>query len=73
MQHTGEVRVQRLLGMFGVGRIINPCTARSQLIGGMTMGLSMALLEEGVLDPAFGDYVKHDLAEYHVASSATSG
>lgn len=67
---TGEVRVPRLLGMFGVGRIINPRTARSQLIGGMTMGLSMALHEEGVLDPAFGDYVNHDLAEYHVATCA---
>jgi len=67
---TGEVRVPRLLGVFGVGRIVNPRTARSQLIGGMTMGLSMALLEEGVLDPAFGDYVNHDLAEYHVAACA---
>ncbi|MBA2555471.1 MAG: xanthine dehydrogenase family protein molybdopterin-binding subunit [Geodermatophilaceae bacterium] len=67
---TGEVRVPRLLGVFGVGRVINSRTARSQLIGGMTMGLSMALHEEGVLDPAFGDYVNHDLAEYHVASCA---
>jgi xanthine dehydrogenase YagR molybdenum-binding subunit len=67
---TGEVRVPRLLGMFGVGRIINPRTARSQFIGGMTMGLSMALHEEGVLDLAFGDYVNHDLAEYHIAACA---
>ncbi len=67
---TGEVRVPRLLGVFGVGRVINTRTARSQLIGGMTMGLSMALHEEGVLDPAFGDYVNHDLAEYHIASCA---
>ena len=52
---TGEVRVPRLLGVFAAGRIINPKTARSQLIGGMTMGLSMALLEEGVMDPQFGD------------------
>ena len=43
---TGEVRVPRLLGVFAVGRIVNPRTARSQLIGGMTMGLSMALHEE---------------------------
>ena len=67
---TGEVRVPRLLGVFGVGRIVNPRTARSQLIGGMTMGLSMALHEEGVLDPAFGDYVNHDFAGYHVAAAA---
>ncbi|HEX4690668.1 MAG TPA: molybdopterin cofactor-binding domain-containing protein, partial [Solirubrobacteraceae bacterium] len=40
---TGEVRVPRMLGVFAVGRIINPKTARSQFIGGMTMGLGMAL------------------------------
>jgi xanthine dehydrogenase YagR molybdenum-binding subunit len=63
---TGEVRVPRMLGVFAAGRIINAKTARSQLIGGMTMGLGMALLEESTLDPRFGDYVNHDLATYHV-------
>jgi len=63
---TGEVRVPRALGVFAAGRIINPRTARSQFLGGMTMGLSMALHEEGILDAAFGDYVNHDLAQYHV-------
>jgi xanthine dehydrogenase YagR molybdenum-binding subunit len=67
---TGEVRVPRLLGVFAAGRIINPITARSQLIGGMTMGLSMALHEESVLDREFGDYLNHDLAQYHVAACA---
>jgi xanthine dehydrogenase YagR molybdenum-binding subunit len=67
---TGEVRVSRLLGVFAAGRIINPKTARSQLIGGMTMGLGMALLEESVLDPRFGDYVNHDFAGYHIPVSA---
>jgi xanthine dehydrogenase YagR molybdenum-binding subunit len=67
---TGEIRVPRLLGVFAAGRILNPVTARSQLIGGMTMGLSMALHEETVLDPASGDYVNHDLAGYHVAANA---
>jgi xanthine dehydrogenase YagR molybdenum-binding subunit len=67
---TGEVRVSRLLGVFAAGRIINPKTARSQFIGGMTMGLGMALLEEGVMDAQFGDYVNHDLAGYHVAACA---
>ncbi len=67
---TGEVRVPRLLGIFGVGRIVNRRTARSQLIGGMTMGLGMALHEEGVMDPAFGDFVNRDLAGYHVAACA---
>ena len=67
---TGEVRVGRLLGVFAVGRIINPHTGRSQLIGGMTMGLSMALHEEAVIDPQFGHYANHDLAEYHIAVNA---
>jgi xanthine dehydrogenase YagR molybdenum-binding subunit len=72
-EDTGEVRVPRLLGVFAAGRIINPKTARSQLLGGMTMGLSMALHEASVLDPRFGDYVNHDFAEYHIATNADVG
>jgi xanthine dehydrogenase YagR molybdenum-binding subunit len=67
---TGEIRVPRLLGVFAAGRVVNPRTARSQLVGGMTMGLSMALHEESVIDPRFGDYVNHDLASYHIAANA---
>ena len=67
---TGEVRVTRMLGMFGAGRIINPITARSQFIGGMTMGLSAALFEESVIDPRFGHVVNNDLAGYHIAAHA---
>lgn len=70
---TGEVRVPRLLGVFAVGRIMNAKTGRSQLLGGMTMGLSMALHEESVLDHRFGDYVNHDFAEYHIATNADVG
>ena len=72
-EDTGEVRVPRLLGVFAAGHIINPKTARSQLLGGMTMGLSMALHEESVLDPRFGDFVNHDFAEYHIATNADVG
>ncbi|MDQ1615513.1 MAG: xanthine dehydrogenase YagR molybdenum-binding subunit [Actinomycetota bacterium] len=67
---TGEVRVPRLLGVFAVGRVINARTARSQLVGGMTMGLSMALHEEGLVDVQHGDNVNHDLAGYHMAANA---
>lgn len=67
---TGEIRVPRLLGVFAAGRIINPRTARSQFIGGMTMGMSMALHETSVLDPRYGSVVNHDLAEYHIAANA---
>ena len=63
---TGEIRVPRVLGVFAAGTIVNSKPARSQFIGGMTMGLGMALLEEGMLDPLFGDVVNHDLAQYHV-------
>lgn len=70
---TGEVRVPRLLGVFAVGRVINAKTARSQLLGGMTMGLSMALHEESVLDRRFGAFVTHDFAAYHIATNADVG
>ncbi len=70
---TGEVRVPRMVGVFAAGRIINPTTARSQFLGGMTMGVSMALHEHGVMDPGFGDYANHDLATYHVAANADIG
>jgi xanthine dehydrogenase YagR molybdenum-binding subunit len=67
---SGEVRVPRMLGVFAVGRVLNPLTARSQLIGGMTMGISMALHEESVMDVEFGDYLNHDFAQYHVSACA---
>lgn len=70
---TGEVRVPRMLGVFSVGRIINPRTARSQFVGGMVMGMSMALHEVGVVDPRFGHVVNGDLAEYHVPVNADVG
>lgn len=67
---TGEVRVTRLLGVYDPGRIINPRTANSQFIGGMTMGLSAALHEESYLDPRYGHVVNRDLAGYHIAAHA---
>jgi xanthine dehydrogenase YagR molybdenum-binding subunit len=67
---TGEVRVRRMLGIFAAGRIVNPLTARSQLIGGMTWGISMALHEEAVRDRATGGHYGADLAGYHVATHA---
>jgi xanthine dehydrogenase YagR molybdenum-binding subunit len=63
---TGETRVRRQLGVFAAGRILNPKTARSQIVGSMTMGVGAALMEELVVDPHIGCFVNHDLAEYHV-------
>jgi xanthine dehydrogenase YagR molybdenum-binding subunit len=67
---SGEVRVTRAAGVFACGRIVNPKTARSQFIGGMTMGIGMALHEESRVDARFGDYANHDLAGYHVPVNA---
>ncbi|OZE28689.1 xanthine dehydrogenase [Rhodococcus sp. 05-2254-5] len=67
---TGEVRVLRMLGVFGIGKVMNPRLARSQLIGGMTFGLGMALMESGVVDHEFGGFANHDLAEYHIPACA---
>jgi xanthine dehydrogenase YagR molybdenum-binding subunit len=63
---TGETRMRRMLGVFDAGRILNEKTARSQLIGGMTFGIGAALTEELVLDPRYGFFPNHDLAEYHL-------
>jgi xanthine dehydrogenase YagR molybdenum-binding subunit len=62
--YTGEVRMRRMLGVFAAGRILNPMTARSQLIGGMVWGLSSALLEAAHIDSRDGHVVNGDLAEY---------
>ncbi len=67
---TGETRVRRMLGVYGAGRILNHKTARSQCIGGMVWGIGMALTEELVHDPRWGNIVNHDFAEYHVAVNA---
>jgi xanthine dehydrogenase YagR molybdenum-binding subunit len=70
---TGEVRVPRLLGVFAAGHIINPVLARSQLVGGMTMGLGMALMEATAVDASAGGFVRQDLAQYHLATFADVG
>ena len=63
---TGEVRVRRMLAVCAAGRILNPKTARSQVIGAMTMGVGSALMEELVVDKRAGFFVNHDLAGYEV-------
>ncbi len=63
---TGEVRVRRMLAVCAAGRILNPKTARSQVIGAMTMGLGAALMEELAIDTRLGYFVNHDMAAYEV-------
>ncbi|KQO85941.1 aldehyde oxidoreductase molybdenum-binding subunit PaoC [Methylobacterium sp. Leaf91] len=63
---TGEIRVRRMLAVCAAGRILNPKTARSQVIGGMVMGVGAALMEEMAVDTKRGFFVNHDLAGYEV-------
>ncbi|MBE7217753.1 MAG: xanthine dehydrogenase family protein molybdopterin-binding subunit [Caulobacteraceae bacterium] len=63
---TGEIRVQRMLAACAAGRILNPVSARSQVIGAMTMGVGAALMEELAVDTRLGFFVNHDLAQYEV-------
>jgi xanthine dehydrogenase YagR molybdenum-binding subunit len=63
---TAEVRVRRMLAVCDAGRILNPKSARSQVIGAMTMGVGAALMEHLVVDKRVGFFVNHDLASYEV-------
>ncbi|WP_102944928.1 aldehyde oxidoreductase molybdenum-binding subunit PaoC [Stenotrophomonas sp. VV52] len=67
---TGESRIRRMLAVCAAGRILNPKTARSQVIGAMTMGVGAALSEELAVDTRLGFFVNHDLAGYEVPVQA---
>jgi xanthine dehydrogenase YagR molybdenum-binding subunit len=62
----GEVRITRIVGVYDVGKILNPMLARSQILGGITFGIGMALMEATVPDTATGRMVNANLAEYYV-------
>jgi xanthine dehydrogenase YagR molybdenum-binding subunit len=64
--YTGETRVRRMLAVCAAGRILNPISARSQVIGAMTMGVGAALMEALAVDKRRGFFVNHDLASYEV-------
>ncbi len=64
--YTGEIRIRRMLAVCDAGRILNPISARSQVIGAMTMGVGAALMEELAVDTRYGFFVNHDLAGYEV-------
>lgn len=66
----GTVRVTRVVSAIAGGRILNPKTARSQILGGVVWGIGMALEEESVIDQRFGRFMNHNLAEYHVPVNA---
>ncbi|MGP7796744.1 aldehyde oxidoreductase molybdenum-binding subunit PaoC [Sphingomonas sp. CLY1604] len=64
--YTGATRIRRMLAVCAAGRILNPKSARSQVIGAMTMGVGGALMEELAVDKRFGLFINHDLATYEV-------
>ncbi|HZC27778.1 MAG TPA: xanthine dehydrogenase family protein molybdopterin-binding subunit, partial [Actinopolymorphaceae bacterium] len=66
----GEVRVRRMVGVFAPGRVLNPKTARSQLLGGMLWGLGQALLEGTVMDPIEGRWSQAGLGDYLIPVNA---
>ena len=69
-EELGIVRVTRIVNAVAAGKILNPKTARSQILGGIVMGLGMALEEESMMDHNLGRFMNHNLAEYHVPVSA---
>ncbi|MBV8896304.1 MAG: xanthine dehydrogenase family protein molybdopterin-binding subunit [Acidobacteriaceae bacterium] len=69
----GQMKVSRMVGCFGAGKILNAKTARSQFLGGMVWGASLALYENAVLDERLGRWVNNNLAEYHVPTNMDIG
>jgi xanthine dehydrogenase YagR molybdenum-binding subunit len=62
----GQARIKRVAGVYDVGRMVNPRLARSQIMGGMTFGIGMALMEATLPDENMGRVINANLAEYHV-------
>lgn len=69
-EELNQVRVTRVVNAVAAGRIINPKTARSQILGGVVMGMGMALHEETFADRTLGRWMNHNYAEYHVPAHA---
>jgi xanthine dehydrogenase YagR molybdenum-binding subunit len=69
-EDLNQVRVTRVVNAVAAGRIINPKTARSQILGGVVMGMGMALHEETFADARLGRWMNHNYAEYHVPAHA---
>jgi xanthine dehydrogenase YagR molybdenum-binding subunit len=69
-EQLGVIRVTRVVSAVAAGRILNPKTASSQIIGGMVWGIGMALHEETLVDHNFGRIMNANIAEYHVPVNA---
>ena len=69
-EELGVIRITRVVSATAAGRILNPKTARSQILGGIVMAIGSALHEESYMDHRLGRFMNHNLAEYHVPSNA---
>ncbi|HEX2653487.1 MAG TPA: xanthine dehydrogenase family protein molybdopterin-binding subunit [Xanthobacteraceae bacterium] len=69
-EQLGVIRVTRVVNATAAGRILNPRTARSQIMGGVVWGIGMALHEETLVDHRFGRIMNHNIADYHVPVNA---
>jgi xanthine dehydrogenase YagR molybdenum-binding subunit len=69
-EELGVIRLTRIVSAIAGGKIINPKTARSQILGGVVMGIGMALHEESMLDHKLGRFMNHNFGEYHVPVNA---
>ncbi|MFJ7005023.1 xanthine dehydrogenase family protein molybdopterin-binding subunit [Pseudomonas putida] len=72
-EDLGTIKVTRVVSAVAAGRVVNPKTARSQILGGVVWGVGMALHEEALTDHRLGRIVNHNLAEYHIPVNADSG
>lgn len=72
-EDLGQLKVSRMTGCFAAGKVLNAKTGRSQFLGGMVWGVSMALYENAVLDQRLGRWVNNNLAEYHVPTNLDIG
>ncbi|BBP67151.1 aldehyde oxidase [Pseudomonas sp. Cab53] len=72
-EDLGTVKVSRVVSAIAAGRVVNPKTARSQILGGVVWGIGMALHEETLTDHALGRHMNHSLAEYHLPVNADIG
>ncbi len=69
-EDLGIIRVTRVVSAIAGGKVINPKTARSQILGAVVWGISKALQEDSVMDHNFGRFMNHNFAEYHVPVNA---
>jgi xanthine dehydrogenase YagR molybdenum-binding subunit len=66
---TGQIKVLRVVAVHEIGRVLNTLTAESQVVGGITQGLSAGLFEERVIDENTGKMVNPNLQTYKIATS----